>query len=131
MLSSIENIIIVMPKQTFSLKHHIIYTKRKKLSTPMFFSNDKWYDKLDIGCPVVIAAAISDAMLLPTDECFAQEVPEPEYDGLSCPKYALWDSNPAHGWSRNRSHGFALEVGGYCSWTMRHGVFIHIHRPCS
>jgi hypothetical protein len=25
----------------------------------------------------VIAAAIPDAMLLPTDECFAQEVPEP------------------------------------------------------
>jgi hypothetical protein len=30
----------------------------------------------------VIAAAIPDAMLLPTDECVAQEVPEPEYDGL-------------------------------------------------
>jgi hypothetical protein len=42
----------------------------------------------------VIAAAIPDAILLPTDECFAQEVPEPEYDGLTCPKYALWDSNP-------------------------------------
>jgi hypothetical protein len=41
----------------------------------------------------VIAAAIPDAMLLPTDECFAQEVPEPAYDGLTCPKYALWDSN--------------------------------------
>jgi hypothetical protein len=24
----------------------------------------------------------------------AQEVPEPAYDGLTCPKYALWDSNP-------------------------------------
>ena len=57
----------------------------------------------------------ADAMLLPTDECFAQEVPEPVYDGLACPKYALWDSNRAHGWPRNRSHGFALEVGGYCS----------------
>ena len=45
--------------------------------------------QLDVGCPV-----ISDAMLLPTDECFAQEVPEPVYDGLTCPKYALWDSNP-------------------------------------
>jgi hypothetical protein len=33
----------------------------------------------------------SDAMLLPTDEYFAQEVPEPVYDGLTCPKYALWD----------------------------------------
>jgi hypothetical protein len=44
----------------------------------------------------VIAAAIPDAMLLPTDKRFAQEVPEPAYDGLT-------------------SHGFALEVGGYCS----------------
>jgi hypothetical protein len=34
-------------------------------------------------------------MLLPTDEGFAQEVPEPVYDGLTCPKYALWDSNPS------------------------------------
>ena len=50
--------------------------------------------QLDVGCPVVIAAAIPDAMLLPTDECFAQEVSEPVYDGLTCPKYALWDSNP-------------------------------------
>ena len=40
----------------------------------------------------MIAAAIPDAMLLLTDECFAQEVPEPVYDGLTCPKYALWDS---------------------------------------
>jgi hypothetical protein len=39
-------------------------------------------------------AAIPDAILLPNDECFAQEVPEPAYDGLTCPKYALWDSNP-------------------------------------
>jgi hypothetical protein len=31
--------------------------------------------QLGVGCPVVIAAAISDTMLLPTDECFAQEVP--------------------------------------------------------
>ena len=37
----------------------------------------------------------------------------------------------AHGWPRNRSHGFTLEVGGYCSWTMRPGVVIHIHRLCS
>jgi hypothetical protein len=51
--------------------------------------------QLDIvGCPVVIAAAIPDAMLLPTDECLAHEVSEPVYDGLTCPKYALWDSNP-------------------------------------
>ena len=42
----------------------------------------------------MIAAAIPDAMLLPTDKCCAQEVPKHEYDGLTCPKYALWDSNP-------------------------------------
>ena len=42
----------------------------------------------------MIAAAIPDAMLLPTDECLAHEVSEPVYDGLTCPKYALWDSNP-------------------------------------
>jgi hypothetical protein len=47
----------------------------------------------------VIAAAIPDAMLIPTDECFAQEVPESVYDGLTCPKYvyALWDSNAGSG----------------------------------
>ena len=33
----------------------------------------------------MIAAAIPDAMLLPTDECFAHEVPENVYDGLTCP----------------------------------------------
>ena len=38
----------------------------------------------------MIAAAIPDA----TDECFAHEVPESAYDGLTCPKYTLWDSNP-------------------------------------
>ena len=42
----------------------------------------------------MIAAAIPDTMLLPTDECVAQEVPEPVYYGLTFPKYALWDSNP-------------------------------------
>ena len=42
----------------------------------------------------MIAATIPDAMLLPTDECFAQEVPESVFDGLTCPKYALWDSSP-------------------------------------
>jgi hypothetical protein len=49
--------------------------------------------QLDVECPVVIAAAIPDAMLLPTNKYFAQDVPEPVYDGLTCPKYALWDSN--------------------------------------
>ena len=87
--------------------------------------------QLDVWCPVVIAAAIPDAILLPTDECFAQEVPEPVYDGLTCPKYALWDSNLGSWLAKERSHGFALEVGGYCSWAMRPGIVIHIHRPCS
>ena len=50
--------------------------------------------QLDVICPVVIAAAIPDAMLLQTDEWFAQEVSESVYDGLTCPKYALLDSNP-------------------------------------
>jgi hypothetical protein len=45
--------------------------------------------QIDVGCPVAIAAAIPDEMLLPTDEFFAQEVPEPVYDGLTCPKYAI------------------------------------------
>jgi hypothetical protein len=41
--------------------------------------------QLDVGCPVVIVAAIPDAMLLLTDECFAQEVPEEsEMTILSC-----------------------------------------------
>jgi hypothetical protein len=38
--------------------------------------------QLNVGCPVVITASIPDAMLLPTDECFAQEVHETAYDGL-------------------------------------------------
>ena len=42
----------------------------------------------------MIAAAIPDAMLLLTDEWLAQEVPEHAYDGLTCSKYARWDSNP-------------------------------------
>ena len=41
----------------------------------------------------MIAAAIPDVMLLLTDEWLEQEVPEHAYDGLTCPKYALWDSN--------------------------------------
>jgi hypothetical protein len=42
----------------------------------------------------VITASIPDVMLLPTDEFFTHEVPQPVYDGITCPKYALWDSNP-------------------------------------
>ena len=58
----------------------------------------------------MIAAAIPDAMLLPTDECFAQEVPESAYDGLTCPKYALWDSNP--GSSLVKEQKSRLRFGG-------------------
>ena len=49
--------------------------------------------QLDVGCPVVIAAAFPDATLLPADECCAQEFPEHAYEWLTYPKYALWDSN--------------------------------------
>jgi hypothetical protein len=56
-----------------------------------------------------------DAMLLSTDECFAQEIPEPVYDGLTFPKYALWDSNPGSRLAKEQKSRFALEVGGYCS----------------
>ena len=87
--------------------------------------------QLDVGGPVVIAAAIPDAILLPTDVCFAQEVPEHAYDGLACPNMLYGIQIRAHGWPRNTSHGFALEVGDYCSWTMMPGVVIHIHKPCS
>ena len=31
--------------------------------------------QLDVGCPVLIAAAIPDAMLLPTDECLHRRFP--------------------------------------------------------
>jgi hypothetical protein len=32
--------------------------------------------------------------ILSIDEYFAQEVPEHVYDGLTYPKYPLWDSSP-------------------------------------
>jgi hypothetical protein len=58
----------------------------------------------------VITDAIPDAMLLQTDECFAQEDPEPVYDGLACPKYALWDSNPGSGLAKEQKS--RLHFGG-------------------
>jgi len=78
-------------KSTIRLSFHfqnVTYESRDDIN----FSKFSTGCKLDVGCSVVIAAAIPDAMLLPTEECFAQEVPEPVYDGLTCPKYALWDS---------------------------------------
>jgi hypothetical protein len=81
--------------------------------------------QLDFGCPVVIAAAIPDAMLLPTDECFAQEVHEYVYDGLTCPKYALRDSNPGSWLAKEQSFESEMTIlscflnceGQYLKWT--------------
>jgi hypothetical protein len=58
----------------------------------------------------VIAAAIPDAMLLPTDESFAQEAPESVYNGLTCPKYAIWDSNQGSWLAKERKS--RLRFGG-------------------
>ena len=60
-----------------------------------------------------IPAAIPDAMLFPTDECVAKEVPRPVYDGLTCPKYDLWDSNLG-AWlaMEHICQRFVLKVGG-------------------
>jgi hypothetical protein len=41
----------------------------------------------------VVAAAIPDAMLLPINVSFVQEVQLPVHDGLACLKHALSDSN--------------------------------------
>jgi hypothetical protein len=79
----------------------------------------------------VIAAAIPDAMLLPTDECFAQEVPEPVYDGLTCPKYALWDSNPGSWLAKEQKSRLRFAGRRLLLLNVRPGVVIHIHRPCS
>jgi hypothetical protein len=63
----------------------------------------------------VIAVAIPDTMLLPTDKCFAQEVPVHLCDGLTCPKYALWDSNPAYT-PRNIQHTVPYGGGSAMVW---------------
>jgi hypothetical protein len=79
----------------------------------------------------VISAAILDAMLLPTDECFAQEVLKPAYDGPACSKYALWDSNPVSKLAKEQKS--RLRFGGRRLLILNDeaGVVIHIHRPCS
>ena len=78
----------------------------------------------------MIASAIPDAMLLPTDECFAQEVPEPVYDGLTCPNYALWDSNEAETGSRltNGSCAMSLNSNHVVLNTMPN-VFVDVGLP--
>jgi hypothetical protein len=58
----------------------------------------------------VIVAAIPDAMLLPTDECYAHEVSEPVCDGLTCSKYALWNSSPGSWLAKEQK--LRLPVGG-------------------
>ena len=63
----------------------------------------------------MIAAAIPDAILLPTGGCFAQEVPEPVYDGITCPKYAIWDSNPGSWLAKEQKS--RLRLGG--RWLLR------------
>ena len=59
---------------------------------------------------MVIAPAIPCPMLLPTDACFKQEVPEHAYDGLACPKYVLWVSNTGS-WLAKKKKA-RLRVGG-------------------
>jgi hypothetical protein len=83
--------------------------------------------QLDVGYPVVIAAATPDVMLLPTDECFAQEVPEPVYDGLTCPKYALWDSNPASWMAKEHKSRFRLGGRRLLLLNDEAWLCIHIH----
>ena len=41
----------------------------------------------------MVAAALPDAMLLPIDVRFVQEVQLPVHDGLACPKHAISDLN--------------------------------------
>jgi hypothetical protein len=62
--------------------------------------------------------------LLPTDECFAQEVPKPVYDGLTCPKYALWDSNLGSCLAKEQKS--RLRFGGMRVW--RHKNTAHTPR---
>ena len=38
-------ILLIINVSTFQISRCTIYTQSKKLSTPMFFWNDKWYDK--------------------------------------------------------------------------------------
>ena len=54
-------------------------------------------------------------LMLPTDDFFAQEVPEPIYDGLTCPKYALWDSNPGSWLAKEQKSRFRFGGRRYCS----------------
>jgi hypothetical protein len=73
---------LLRPDEGLETQKYSLYPKEHPANCPL-----RW--RLSNGLGVYL----SDAMLLPTDENFAQEVPEPVYDGLTCPKYALWDSN--------------------------------------
>jgi hypothetical protein len=72
----------------------------------------------------VIAAAIPDAMLLPTDECFAQEVPEAVYDGLTCPKYALLDSNPGFWLAKEQKYVSGFFFHSYFNYHFKKNYFM-------
>ena len=87
--------------------------------------------QLDVGCPVVIAAAIPDAMLLQLTNVLHRRFPSLNTTAKHVPNMLYGIQIREHALPRNRSHVFALEVGGYCSCTMRPGVVIHIHGPCS
>jgi hypothetical protein len=56
---------------------------------------------------------IEHIMLLPTDECFAQEVSESVCDGLTCLKYALWDSNPGSWLAKEQKSRLRLLLLGW------------------
>jgi len=68
-----------------------------------------------IGCAAVVDAAILNAMLLPIDVSFVQEVKLPVHDDLACPKHDLSYQIRAHGWPWKGSLGFTLKVDGYCT----------------
>jgi hypothetical protein len=59
-------------------------------------------------------------MLLPTDECFTEEVPKPVYDGITCPKYALLVSNPGSWLAKEQKS--RLRFGGRKPSSMHVGV---------
>jgi hypothetical protein len=57
----------------------------------------------------VVAAAISDTMLLQIDVRFVQEVQMPVHDGLAFPNYALLDSYPGSLLATEASYQFHFE----------------------
>jgi hypothetical protein len=60
-----------------------------------------------------------------TGDQYIKDILQPPTSYKVCPNMLYGIQIRAHDWPRNRSHCFALEVGGYCSWTTRPGVVIH------